>query len=923
MAASRIELQNPPCGTVLRCVACSAALAFAVSAAGQVPENTSPAFQGTVEAKARAFLNELSTRRRVTTLFENRQSAFHGVPENFVNTSAGNLTFLVRDLVRVGGMPIVMGRVYDSAPNGGDAARDFGPGWKLAVRESLSERGGRLVYRDVSNAEYLLEVRGGDIVAAVPALAPVSSGRLHRTRAFSFVELRAGDIVRHFVKRHPPSPPGASARPDRPWRLTGVRHPRGWLRIEWQAGVIARMESDTGSVEFVRRDDGRIVVARDDLGRAVGYDYDEQGRLAATTDLAGGTWSYDYGGDGALTAMVDPRGKTVLEASHAGGRTATVRALHAETTFHYGTGTTRAVDGLGRTTTFHRAADGITTGVADATGRLTQVAFDAEFRPVSISRDGAVVARMDYDAAGRLTSLWRPDGASTFGYGDHGLASVDGTGTARYRYEAGRVAHAEDAGGERGYAYTDDGVLASATAGGVETGLASRPDGVVHELLRDGERLLRIEHRADGRVLAMAHRDGGVPNTVRYDYDARGFRTAAEYGGGVSSALGYDAAGNLVRYDLATDGRSVLSQDYEIGDYNEVVRIRTGEGPDLSYEYDSAGRLTTARAGARTATVAYDDLDRAVRVGLDGDTLATYDYARADADAALAADRITSETPVPSGTSAVFGTMATVVYTRPAPMDFGPVAYEPALRTFVATHRHLVPDAVLASSLDRRMLPWRGGDVDGRPFGTDKPSGSLFIPPEYRSVNCHVCTASVHFAAVSAPTEPVAGSMIDVVVGAVGPCELPHGVSMPVIASWHHAVSFGDGGTATATGSSSTVRHSYDSPGTYEIRSDVTCWPCQSVFVSATSTASVTVTFPHRIRIQAQKGAKVEAVSKVSSRNPIPLAKCLAAVASLENALVEDGKDLSKYTKGYQQSHSPHEQLWRFGMRFNTQENLS
>ena len=75
------------------------------------------------------------------------------------------------------------------------------------------------------------------------------------------------------------------------------------------------------------------------------------------------------------------------------------------------------------------------------------------------------------------------------------------------------------------------------------------------ELLRDGERLLRIEHRTDGRVLAMAHRDG----TVRYDYDARGFRTAAEYGGRVSSALGYDAAGNLVRYALATGGRTVLS----------------------------------------------------------------------------------------------------------------------------------------------------------------------------------------------------------------------------------------------------------------------------------------------------------------------------------------------------------------------------
>ena len=601
-------------------------------------------------------------------------------------------------------------------------------------------------------------------------------------------------------------------------------------------------------MEFVRRADGRIVAARDDLGRAVGYDYDDRGLLAAATDLAGGTWSYGYDEDGGLTTMVDPRGKTILAASHRDGRTATVRALHAETAFHYGTDTTRAVDGLGRTTTFHRDAEGITTGVADATGRLTQLAFDAGFRPVSISRDGTVVARMDYDAAGRLTALRRPDGDSVFGHGDHGLESVDGTGTARYRYEAGRVAHAEDAEGERGYAYTDDGVLASATAGGVETGIATRPDGVVHELRRDGGRLLGIGHRPDGRVVSMARGDGGVPNTVRYDYDARGFRTAAEYGGRTSSALGYDAAGNLVRYELATGGRTVLSQAYEIGDYNEVVRIRTGEGPDLSYGYDSAGRLTAAQAGVRTATVAYDDLDRAVEVGLDGDTLATYDYARADADAALAADRITAETPVPSGTSAVFGTMETVVYTRPAPMDFGPVAYEPELRTFVATHRHLVPDAVLASSLDRRMLPWRGGDVDGRPFGTDRPSGSMFIPPEYRSVNCFVCTASLQSASVAVETPSVVvQEEFDIVLGAGGTCMVDQGgpqgggFGAPVGPLWHHSVAFGDGSTATASGAFATIRHTYSSRGTFNVRDDVACSPCQSVFTLGFGSLSISV----------------------------------------------------------------------------------
>ena len=376
----------------------------------------------------------------------------------------------------------------------------------------------------------------------------------------------------------------------------------------------------------------------------------------------------------------------------------------------------------------------------------------------------------------------------------------------------------------------------SVTAGGAETRLVSRPEGVVDELWRDGERLLDVEYRGDGRVVSMERGDAGEPNTVRYAYDERGFRTAAEYGGRVSSTMGYDVAGNLVRYELATTQRTVLSQDYEIGDYNEVVRIRTGEGPDVSFGYDSAGRMTSAQAGPRTAAVAYDDLDRAVRVELDGEVVASYAYARADADAALEADRLTSGTPVPRGGSAVFGTMESVVYTHPTPMDFGPVVYEPALRTFVATHRHLVPDAVLASSLDRRMLPWRGGEVDGRPFGIDKPSNSLFVPPEYRSVNCFVCTASLESASVTVPVAPMAGEAFDVLLGAGGTCIIDEGgpqgagFGAPVGPMWHHSVAFGDGGSTTGAGGFATVQHTYDSRGAYDIRDDVSCSPCNSVF---------------------------------------------------------------------------------------------
>ena len=154
--------------------------------AGPASVGGTSGFVQSTDATARSFVNELSTRRRVTTLFENRQSAFHGVQENFVNTSAGNLTFLVRDPVRVGGMPIVMGRVYDSDLGAdGDVARDFGPGWKLAVRESLATRGTRLIYTDARTPR----------IPPMPSMSATTSSSSRRSRHLR--RCRRGGCTRH------------------------------------------------------------------------------------------------------------------------------------------------------------------------------------------------------------------------------------------------------------------------------------------------------------------------------------------------------------------------------------------------------------------------------------------------------------------------------------------------------------------------------------------------------------------------------------------------------------------------------------------------------------------------------------------------------------------------------------------------------
>lgn len=422
------------------------------------PEQVADAqYKKITDETVRKYLNELSTRRRVTTLFPNRQSMLHGVQENFVNTSRGNLTFLVRDMVRVGAMPIVFGRIYDSslAENG-----DFGPGWKLTVDEKIVLQDSSLSYMDAAGATHRLRISGGDILPDMAAWTPISSGSI-RTGANNvspIIVLRSRDgIVRRFKKVG-----GAH-------RLVAASHALGSVRLTYRHGLLATIRSQQGSVELTRRPDGRIVSATDDLGRTIAYAYDEAGRLVTATDLGGETWKYRYAGGDALqelAAIRDPRGIAMLEATYRDERVSSLRVLRNETRFTYDGRITKATDVLGRTTVFHQSPLGITEGIADPSGMFTQVAFDEGFRPTKITRDGVVTVRLDYDGEGRLATLVRTDGKPTaYAYNRRGLVAVTGAETARYRYSDGRLVHAEDGFGARSYGYAESGAVNAVTMG--------------------------------------------------------------------------------------------------------------------------------------------------------------------------------------------------------------------------------------------------------------------------------------------------------------------------------------------------------------------------------------------------------------------------------------------------------------------------
>lgn len=577
------------------------------------------------------------------------------------------------------------------------------------------------------------------------------------------------------------------------YRLAEASHATGWVRLTYRNGLIERAASASATVDFRRRADGRIVSAQDALGRSATYAYDGAGRLASHKDLAGATWHYGYTAAGLVT-LTDPRGKTVLHATYdAAGRVSWIEVQGRKSAFSYSDKTTRAVDGLNRTTVFHHTKSGVTEAVESPTGTFSQLAFDAAARPTTVLRDGTNVATLSYYTEGTLASIGAAGQTTHFAHDSHGLTRAAGAETARYGYDAvGRLSYATDAGGVRTYAYDAAGFPSRVELGQWKTVLRHDAQGQTTELSRQGQTLVKYAYRTDGSVESITH--GGNGGTATFVYDRRGLRERASYGDKVNSAMRYDATGNLIHF-LVDAPQGKRSQDYELGSYNEVLRVRNGgdaAGPDVTFRYDSAGNATAVEAGSRISTASYDALDRVARVTLDGETVVDYAYGTLDRDAVTAADQRTGETLAPFGQSAVFGTMDSVAYTRPRPATHTAVAYVPALKTFEATWRHLVPDALLLASLQRRNLPVRGETPDPAPFGHDKPSNSLFVPPEYRAVNCRVCTASIQSVTISAG-RAVVGRSVTIGITVAGACFSTDsesgpsgGVGSTLPKSWNH-----------------------------------------------------------------------------------------------------------------------------------------
>ncbi|MCE0456783.1 DUF6531 domain-containing protein [Curtobacterium flaccumfaciens] len=416
------------------------------------------------------------------------------------------------------------------------------------------------------------------------------------------------------------------------------------------AGRPVELVDGEGGLTRLERDlAGRVVALVAPSGARSTYEYDACGRPAAATDAAGARTTLTYDADSRVVARTLPTGEVEEVTYDAVGRVVT------QTT--PGSGTARfRYDQAGRLVSSHDARFGRRRFRYDAAGQLIQVVNGL---------DG--VTSFEYDERGRLVTITDPAGGTTrreYDDADHVVAVTDPLGrttTAAYDPAGRQIRQTDpdgrttewtyDAAGRQRAVLVDGAVQSEITRDTVHRTVVvsdhTRGAGrtIEHELQHDRRGLLVRRTRGDQSVAWEYDADGNRtarvdPNGTRTTYrrDAVGRVVKVDRDGTAAGAFTYDASGRIVQ---AATGDLVQSWSYEGGalfahtsttldgatstriERDADARITAVDGPSgaVSYEYDAAGQLV--RAG--DSTWAYDDGGRLVVESV-GDVETRHEY---------------------------------------------------------------------------------------------------------------------------------------------------------------------------------------------------------------------------------------------------------------------------------------------------------
>lgn len=761
------------------------------------------------------FLNELSNRRRVNTFFPNEQSAFYGVQFRYVNSSRGNLTFVRRDLVTVGRIPIVVGRVYDSMSRTDEG---FGLGWRLSLAEAIYEPSeDTLNYIDDSGTQTALVRRGGSYVVRVPGPSDIAS--VEAMDSGLQLVTRSG-WTKYFQRN------GGR------FLLTAVRDAYGnALVLRYDGRRLARIETQNGRFVAIERDaNGRIGRVFDDQGRAVTYSYDESGLLRTATDFGGNEWRYDYDALGRLRLAVDPQNIPILEVqSDARHRANIVRVLGGEHRYRYEDARTTIQDEAGRAAFVLHNSFGIATSITSATGFASEVRLDTQNRVTTLLQGFKPKATLSYGANGLIETLTRFDeGGSvilSYVYDARNrpieIIGSDGSKITLVYNASGDLVRKQQGDQWQEYEYTDRGDLRVVANSYGSTSYAHSSDGQI-ETITSSRGNTSLAYFPNGRLKSIAFADG---STHQYHYNALGLRESIERSNDRNISYWYDPAGNLIRsIGLDASGRDV-GQVFEVDSYYRVKVVHHDDGQVTKVTYDSAGNPETISRfedpSEPVLSYTYDARNRLVAVADGEQIIGSYVYDGAESDLRNQLDHHTMRVAAADHrNSATVGNIESVVYTRPYGSTFGSVSFDEATQSFELPSDIgiVLPNLVRDNSVHRQELSAIDASIEAR-IGFDRPSNIAFMPPEYATINCaQNCVfygIEVRANGSYNPITVTPGSTVSLAAGS------PQGTAnqCQLLICW-----WSDNGVYIGGGK--TLLHTFETPGAHDVVASCECSPC-------------------------------------------------------------------------------------------------
>ncbi|MCP4252153.1 MAG: PKD domain-containing protein [Candidatus Scalindua sp.] len=346
-------------------------------------------------------------------------------------------------------------------------------------------------------------------------------------------------------------------------------------------GNVTKQTTSAGVVETLYDVNGRRTSNSDILGNWTNFEYDSNDQLIKTTLPTGLATSTAYDAAGRVITNTDILGNvTTFEYDANGRRTKTTDPVgEVSTTVYNSAGNMiSATDKLGNTTTYDYDDNGRQTLRTDTLGNQWFSEYDAVGNSIRSIDPLGRTTQNEYDAADRLIKTIYPDGSET---------------SRTYDINGNVLSETDQANRTTWMSYNDLDQLIEVR----QLPVSGTSDFAITKFGYDQQGRKLTQTDALGRITGWAYDEFGriISRTLpegeveRFTYLADGRRDSSIDFNGLETRFEYDGLGRLIgKYWM--DGV-------------------TDDQPDVTYKYDSAGRMDEATKGTITVDYTYDNVE--------------------------------------------------------------------------------------------------------------------------------------------------------------------------------------------------------------------------------------------------------------------------------------------------------------------------